>query len=137
MTQTIEQPLSNLKDGARDGFVLPALSWEGLMSIKVLADNGYTTIFHDKGISVHDNDSFQLTMHCPAMLQGWQNKDGLWMVPFTNKAHISSSIDAAEQAMNVYDLPSMGEIVCFLHAALGFPTKVPLLDAAKKVREIG
>jgi hypothetical protein len=34
-------------------------------------------------------------------------------------------------AMNVYELPSTKEVVRFLHAALGFPTKATLLTAIR------
>ena len=34
--------------------------------------------------------------------------------------------------MSVYELPSTKEVVRFLHAALGFPTKATLLTAARK-----
>ncbi len=33
--------------------------------------------------------------------------------------------------MNVYELPSMKEVVQFQHAALGFPTKAMLLTAIR------
>ena len=105
MMHTIKLPLSNFKDGARDGFVLSALSCEGLMSVNVLADNGYTTIFHDKGISVHDNDSFPFTVQQPAMLQGWRIEQGLWVVPLTNnKLEPSKHLDLVT---NINKIPSL------------------------------
>ena len=51
-------------------------------------------------------------------LQGWRQKGGLWTVPL-----------AEEKAMNVYELPSMKEVVRFQHAALGFPMKAMLLTS--------
>ena len=65
------------------------------------------------------------------MLQGCRNEAGLWTVPIKDEATISQHIDIDEAAMNVYDLPSTKEVVRFLHAALGFPTKATLLTAAK------
>ncbi len=43
------------------------------MSVQTLADNGYTTIFHqfEQGMKVHDNNDFQLTLSKPALLKGW------------------------------------------------------------------
>lgn len=56
--------------------------------------------------------------------------DGLWMVPLAHDLTPSPSLDIAESAINVYELPSTKEIVRFLHASLGFPTKAMLLTAA-------
>jgi hypothetical protein len=90
------------------------------MSVKQLADQGYTTIFHPhlEGVTVHDNDGFKLVTSKPPLLQGWREKGGLWTVAL-----------AEEKAMNIYELPSMKEVVRFQHAALGFPTKATLLTS--------
>ena len=53
------------------------------------------------------------------------------MVPIADEATISQSLDVHESANGVYELPSTKEVVRFLHAALGFPTKATLLTAAK------
>ena len=65
------------------------------------------------------------------MLQGCRNEAGLWTVPLRDDALISTSLDVNEAALNVYDLPSTKEVVRFLHAALGFPTKETMLTAAR------
>ena len=92
------------------------------MSVKKLADQGYTTIFHPylKGALVHDNDSFELIIRKPPLLQAWREKEELWTVPL-----------AEEAAMNVYELPSTKEVIRFQHAALGFPTKATLLTTIR------
>ena len=53
------------------------------------------------------------------------------MVPIVDEPTISPSIDIAESANSVYELPSTKEMVRFLHAALGYPTKATMLTAAK------
>ena len=53
------------------------------------------------------------------------------MVPITDEPTVSPSIDVAESANSVYELPSTKEVVRFLHAALGYPTKATLLTTAK------
>jgi hypothetical protein len=53
------------------------------------------------------------------------------MVPIADEATNSQSLDVHESANSVYELPSTKEVVRFLHAALGFPTKATLLTAAK------
>ena len=63
-TMTALLPLKQLKAGAREAIVVPDIQ-QALMSVKQLADQGYTTIFHPylKGALVHDNDSFELIIH--------------------------------------------------------------------------
>ena len=108
-----------LRAGAREVIIITELK-QALISIKQLVDQGYTTIFHPhlKGVTIHDNDGFKLVTSKPPLLQGWQEKGGLWTVPL-----------AEEKAMNVYELPSTKEVVRFQHAALGFPTKATLLTS--------
>ena len=52
-------------------------------------------------------------------------------VPLADDTTISPSLNVEETVFNVYDLPSTKEVVRFLHAALGFPTKATLLTAAR------
>jgi hypothetical protein len=67
----------------------------------------------------------------PPALQGWRDNRGLWMVPVTDETTISQNIDVAETAMSVYKKPNTKEVVRFLHAALGTPTRATLLTAAQ------
>jgi hypothetical protein len=67
----------------------------------------------------------------PPVLQGWRDERGLWIVPFADDNSPSPSLNIAEEAMSVYELPSTKEVVRFLHGALGFPTKATLLTAAR------
>ena len=114
--------------------VVSELKSKALMSVSPLANNGYTTIFHpyNKGVTVHDSNTFKLTVNAPPVLQGCRTNSGLWTVPITDNATTTQSINVNKAAMNVYELPSTKEVVRFLHAALGFPTKATLLTAAKK-----
>ena len=133
-TGTAELPLSQLRDSTKQAIITPDLKAKALLSVSKLADAGYTTIFHptNKGVTVHDNDDFKLTLNSPPLLQGWRQAGGLWTVPLVEEAKISLELDVAEQANNVYDLPSSSEVVRFLHAALGFPPKATLLAAIWK-----
>ena len=118
-------PTTKLSAGAREAHVLEGLQPKALLSVKTLADNGYTTIFHphDKGVTVHGVDDLELTFKNPALLQGWRKGGGLWTVPIVDEPTSSPRIDGDDVALNVHDLPSTKEVVRFLHAALGFPTK--------------
>ena len=52
--------------------ILPALAHNLLMSIKILADNGYTTIFHpyDKELTAYNNINMQIIVTKEVLLQG-------------------------------------------------------------------
>ena len=132
-TNTAELPLPALKPSAKQGYIVPQLRTKALLSVGKFSDAGYMTIFHphNEGVTVHDNDSFELTIKSPPLLQGWRQAGGLWTVPLVDQAKVSPELDV-EQANNVYELPSTSEVVHFLHAALGFPTKATLLAAARK-----
>jgi hypothetical protein len=53
------------------------------------------------------------------------------MVTNADEPQISPSMDVIETAMSVYELPSTKEVVRFLHAALGYPTRATFLTAAQ------
>ena len=78
-TNEVQLPLAQLRNDARVAHVLRALESRNLlMSLKVLADSGYTTIFgpHDDGVQVHDSADITLTSSKPAVLHGWCNPQG-------------------------------------------------------------
>ena len=85
------------------------MSTQALISVRQLADQGYTTVFHPylQGATVHDNNSFKLVTNKPPLLQAWRDNGGLWTVPL-----------AEEKALNIYELPSTKEVIRFGHAAL-------------------
>ena len=71
--------LTKLREGAQEALVVPGLKPKALLSVSPLANNGYTTIFHPhkQGVTVHDADSFSLTLKSPPVLQGCRNEAGL------------------------------------------------------------
>ena len=95
-------PLTQLNEGAREAIVIPEMSTQALMSVRQLADQGYTTIFHPylQGATVHDNDSFKPVINKPPLLQRWRDNEGLWTV-----------LLAEEKALNVYELHPMKEVI--------------------------
>ena len=66
-------PMMQLSDEACKTDILPALKANSLLSVKVLADNGYTSIFHphDKGATVHDSATINIYYRDEVLLQGW------------------------------------------------------------------
>jgi hypothetical protein len=121
-----------LSNGAREAIVVPGMNQRALMSVATLANNGYTTVFlpGQEGVNVFHANDVDISSIAPPALQGWRDDRGLWMVPVTDETTISQNIDVAETAMSVYDLPTTKEVVRFLHAALGTPTRATLLTAA-------
>ena len=107
------------------------MTQEALICVGMLADNNYTTVFlpNNRGVAIYKANGIEIKSHKPAVLQGWRDKRGLWMVLM--KEEVSPSIDVAQVTNSVYELPSTKEVVRFLHAALGFPTKATLLTAAR------
>ena len=131
-TGQVSLPLRKLSRGARTAHVLPGLRPKALMSVRMLADNGYMVVFHphQQGVTVHDD--IKLTSSKPAVLQGWRDATGMWTGPIVDEAAVTPSLNVDEAAMSVYELPSTKEVVRFLHAVLVFPTKATLLTAARK-----
>ena len=72
--------MTQLHNNAQEANILPTLNSNSLMSVKVLADNGYTTIFHpyQAGITVQDKEDVTITITKNALLQGWRDAQGLW-----------------------------------------------------------
>ena len=142
-THTARLPMNTLCDAARTTTIVPQLA-KSLVSVGVLADNGYTTIFHPhtKGAEVYATDACTITTTQPPVLQACRNDQGLWTIliqkqktdtaqSVTKQAHTANVTHHSDQASNVYDLPTTQEVIRFLHAALGFPTKPTLLAAIR------
>jgi len=126
-------PTCALSKGAREAIVVQGMSQRALMSIAMLANNGYTTVFlpgYD-GVNVFHANDVDISSIAPPALQGWRDNRGLWVVPVTDETTIGQNIDVAETAMSMYDSPNTKEVVRFLHAAMGTPTRATLLTAAQ------
>ena len=142
-TQTTKKgilPNSNLNDAARELDILPELKHNSLLSVCKLSDAGYTTVFHagDGGVTVHWHDDVFIRVKKEAVLKGWRDKSGLWRVPIKEKV-TNENTDTlllqrpvqAEAVSNVHDLPTTEKVIKYLHAALGFPTKLTMLKAIR------
>ena len=126
-------PISALSKGAREAIVVPGMKQKALLSVGTLADNNYTTVFLPgrQGVDIYHANDVNISPAKSPVLQGWRDCRGLWMVPLDDNKSVSQELDVAKTAMNVYELPSTKEVVRFLHAALGYPTKATLLTAAQ------
>lgn len=64
--------------------ILPALVNNSILSLRVLSNNGYTTVFHphDEGASIHAHKLFKLIIKGKPLHHSYYDDNGLWCVPF-------------------------------------------------------
>lgn len=125
-TYCTELPLKKLSKRARQADILPGLKTP-LISVNKMSEEGYTTIFHpgEEGVTVHKTDTITIATTEPPVLQGCKAKgEKLWTVSADDEEKI-------EQVNTVYDLPSIGQSVRYLHAAAGFPVEESWIKAIK------
>ena len=110
------------------------------MSVKVLADNGYTKVFQPKKHwnSSACNEFVQMIVTKEVLLHGWRDKFGLWQVPFMNKINdIKKDMVAiyrptpSHAVHNMYELPSVEKTIQYFHAVMGFLPKATRIKAVK------
>eukprot|EP00984_Skeletonema_dohrnii_P010071 scaffold3903_cov156-Skeletonema_dohrnii-CCMP3373.AAC.2 len=134
MTATVEAvlPMTQLRPEARQADIVPQLK-NSLVSISRLADSNYVTIFRPggKGVEVYDENDVKVTITGEAVLKGWRDGN-LWRVPLEDGGSLPiSDSTMAEAANNLFELPSIGEGIRYLHASLGFPVKSTWLKAIR------
>jgi hypothetical protein len=76
---------------------------------------------------IHGPNTFCITTTTPPFLQGCKT-EGLWTVILGNP---SEQEGKQEKVNNVYNIPSMKEAICYLHAAAGFPVKETWVEAIR------
>ena len=117
-------------DFPRTGHVMPGFQ-QTLIGIGPICDAGYTVHFSDVDVIVRDKAH-------RAVLSGWRATDGakLWhfnLLPEGDEYPTETlpRESASLAAYSAYDLPSVGALVAYLHAAAGFPVKDTWLRAIK------
>ncbi|KAL7525219.1 hypothetical protein ACHAXR_001556, partial [Thalassiosira sp. AJA248-18] len=118
-------------DFPRSGHVMPGFQ-QTLVGIGPICDAGFTVHFSDVDVIVRDKNGREV-------LSGWRALDEpakLWHfnllpegeeIPTETMPRQSASL----AAYSAYDLPSVGALVAYLHAAAGFPVKDTWLRAIK------
>ena len=144
----IHQLHHNVRQPAKDVHIVPTIDSNSLLSTAKFATAGYITVFDSKEVNIYDANNTKVSVTREALLRGWFDKTAnLWRVPLlpivlnetTNTVLVSKTpteylpdrpppIDAVH---NVYELKMQPELICYLHAAAGFPTK-PTWLAVKK-----
>jgi hypothetical protein len=131
----------NLRGVAATADKVPELQNNSLVATSKLADENYHTVFTPTAVMVYDGEndpSYQVPIW-----KGWRCREtGLWRVPLVetvNNVNTDTRLLQPEemlqafnqQTLSVYNLQSKSEVVKYLHAALGFPTKETLLATTR------
>ena len=127
-----------VREPARTVDMVPALKHNSLLSGPKFADANYVTILTPTEILIYDAKELIISTTKEAVLRGWRDKpSGLWRVPLkpTKATHKSDYVllpKSSEEAINnVYELPSTEQVVRYLHACAGFPTKTTWIKAIR------
>ena len=96
------------------------------MGIVPLYDHGYRVLFEETSITVFSKDN-------TVLLKGYREKFGakLWRFYLRPENNVLQQCPTSPIALNANDLPSVGTLVRYLHAAAGFPIKSTYLAAIK------
>ena len=122
--------------------MVPNLKHNSLMSARKFADSNYISVLKTTEVSVYDDMSnLHRSISSTVILRGWGCKhSGLWQVPITpvvlNNNTETMLIDQPnpEHAINsAYKFPSSEQLVRYLHACAGYPTKETWLKAIRSV----
>ena len=108
-------PFEQLSKEAREAHILPGLK-KSLLSVNKMAENGYTTIFHEgnKGVTIHKSGTLTITTSEPPVQRGSKpTGSNLWTVL------TDGDKPKHEEVNNVYDLPSTKETIRYLHTSAG------------------
>ena len=102
-----------------------------LLGIGRLCDHECTFLFDSDAVTVYAKNNKTI------LLKGWIDTTGakLWRFSLRPEENHVSSIQTKSPtiptALNTHDLPSVGALVRYLHAAAGFPVKSTWLAAIK------
>jgi hypothetical protein len=129
VTSKTQLPFKQLSTEAREANILPGLT-KSLMSINKIAENGNTTIFRpgNEEVTIHKKGTLTITMTKPHMLHGCKIRGAkLWTVstPAMDNEH--------KEIANAYNLPSVSQMIKYIHAVAGYPVK----DTWIKVIKVG
>jgi hypothetical protein len=145
---TISELAHNVRQPAKDVLIVPTIKTNSLLSTAKFAAAGYITVFDNKEVNIYDAQNTTLKVSRVAILRGWLDKKAnLWQIPLVpivlnnnretvlvNKPPTEFLPDCPppiEAIHNVYELKTQPELVQYLHAWAGFPTKPTRIEAIK------
>ena len=124
----VKMKTSSLCKEARLGDELPSIQ-NNLVSVPILANNGYTTIFFpgNKEVEIHHSADVHILAEREPVLRGWRDRSRLWPIPLVDDSSndaITSQVKEIQlpeaQIHHLYRLPSVEARVAYIHACLGF-----------------
>ena len=138
----------NVRHPAKEVHIVPSVKTHSLLSTAKFAEAGYITVFDKEEVNIYDAQNTTLTVSKGAILRGWFDKRAnLWRIPLIPVV-LNNNTDTAlvnkpptdflpertpviEAIHNVYELKTQPELVRYLHACAGFPTKPSWIKAIK------
>ena len=124
----------NLWQPAKMLDIVPTLKASySLLSTSKFADANYITMFTPMNVKLYYGETTTIQASKPPFLAGWRdNKSGLWHVPLTAHKTETELTNKQENANNVFELPSISQIVAYYHVVAGYPTKPTWLAVMRK-----
>ena len=112
--------MDQIPAAAKTAHILPGLS-NSLISIGKLCDAGMTATFNKNTVGINKDNKTVLTGHRHATT-------GLWMLPLAPPTCACTS----HQCQQIITTQSISDMIKYLHAAAGRPSKSRLLNAISK-----
>ena len=133
---------------AKEMHIMPGISQNSLLSTAKYADANYITVFEKDRVNVCDANNTKITVSREAVLrEGQKEGEDLWQIPIVETVRnnntdtiivnwpptefLPNRPEPSEAVHNVYELKTQPELVRYLHATAGFPTKPKILAAIK------
>jgi len=146
-TEIVEYPF-DVRAPAKELHITPGVSQHSLLSTGKYADANYITVFDKDTVNIYDANDTIITVTRDAILRGWRDKSNkLWRIPLVEVVQnvntdtiivnqpptefLPDHPPTEEAIHNVYELKTSPELVRYLHAAAGFPTKPQWITAIK------
>ena len=138
----------DIRQPAKEVHIVPSIKTHSLLSTAKFAEAGYITVFDDEEVNIYDAQNTTLKVSRGAIVRGWFDKTAnLWRIPLipvvlnnntdtvlVNKQpteFLPGRTPIIEAINNVYELKTQPELVRYLHACAGFPTKPSWIKAIK------
>jgi hypothetical protein len=142
-TEIAEYPF-NKHDPTKERHITPGIKKNSLLSTGKFADAN----FDKDEVNIYYANNTVITVTRGVILRGWGDPQlNLWHIPLVNVVRNNNSDTVivnkplskflpacpppSEAIHNVYELKAQPELVCYYHAAAGFPTKPTWLQAIK------
>jgi hypothetical protein len=133
---------------SKDIHIMPGIEHDSLLNIPKFANAIYIAIFDKDKKNIYNSNNTKVTVTCSTILHGWQCKDTKFWCVLLLPIVLNNNTDTVlcdrppmeflperplptEAIHSVYKLKTQPKIVCYHHAAAGFPTKPTWLKAIK------